>query len=349
MVQNLLRNARLIPFRTPNYLRFHLLRLLYNAAPTSRRTRRWNGVGTKPCHLCGNHEDSTPHLYFLCPAVARAREQALAALKASDLPESFPDSLLLGKATKFSARFHLHFNFAVWVVRRWCSDAPPDPSASKTISEYTLASLTQHLSAEAERTHTGALREVLRQARKRSRAALTRLELSRLPPGAMVVFTDGSANPNPGPGGAGAVCLDPPSAWVTALGPSTNNSAELHAVGMAIAAYGCQLQGGQTLVIVLDSLITYRALTCAKKVRSNQSLVLAVRSLARSSPFRVEYLLVPSHAGIRGNEAADRVAALGARWSRKPRQQFPELIDFGTHARRLNPPDWDWWTALPPE
>ena len=65
----LLTNAKLIPHNTPNMLRYHHLRLIYNAAPTGRRTRFWNREGEVVCHLCGLHEDSVEHLYFLCRVV----------------------------------------------------------------------------------------------------------------------------------------------------------------------------------------------------------------------------------------------------------------------------------------
>ena len=349
LADNLMRNARLIPSRTPNHLRFHLLRLLYNAAPTSHRTRRWNGTGTKPCHLCGDLEDSSTHLYFLCPTVLKAKKRALEALCQPSVPDSFPDSLLLGKATKFSAQFFMHFNFAVWVVRRWCTGGPPDPFADRTITDYTLASLAQLRKKDSERARTAALKMVLKGAKMRSRRALYHLELTKISPQALVVYTDGSANPNPGPAGAGAVCLDPPSAWVTALGHTTNNAAEIHAVGMAILAYGCHLRAGQALVIVLDSQVAFNALRTTHKVSANQTLARAVRTIIRAAHFRVEFILAPSHAGIRGNEAADRVAAHGAVLSRNLGRGFPARTDFRSCAQPMHPPDWDWWAALPEE
>ena len=89
-------------------LRYHHLRLIYNAAPTGRRTRFWNREGEVVCHLCGLHEDSVEHLYFLCRVVLSARNKARIKLLMMPKEASFVDSLLLKVTQASEVLFAIH-------------------------------------------------------------------------------------------------------------------------------------------------------------------------------------------------------------------------------------------------
>ena len=90
--------------------------------------------------------------------------------------------------------------------------------------------------------------------------------LTDMPPGAWVAYTDGAAQGNPGPGGAGVVLYHPAThggarpatlvAW--ALGESTNKTAELMAVWLAITTWA-RLGGQGKVVVNTDSRAGWRA------------------------------------------------------------------------------------------
>ncbi len=230
----LLANASLIPSKTHNCFRYHHMRLLYNAAPTGRRTRFWSGKGGDACHLCGNHEDSAIHLYLLCGVVADARRVARERLKLPPVEISFLGSLLLQKVSAEEVTFTLHFNYAVWKVRRWYEGGDPNPQAAKLIANYACASLRPGREAAEKAPLRLRLEELRAQGRKRERHRAAVEKIRAIPRGGITLYTDGSANPNPGPCGAGVYCPEEGSGWYQGLGLGTNNLGELYAVGMAV-------------------------------------------------------------------------------------------------------------------
>jgi len=129
-----------------------------------------------------------------------------------------------------------------------------------------------------------------------------------------VCFTDGACRGNPGPSGAGLYIEFPDGRRLRAsksLGPGTNNIAELTGVLMAIEhleAAGWLPERGAR--ILTDSTYGIGVLQTGWKAKANQELVRAIkRRLAAHAGVRLAK--VAGHAGIYGNEEADRLANQG--------------------------------------
>ncbi|MDO9457828.1 ribonuclease HI [Nocardioides sp.] len=141
--------------------------------------------------------------------------------------------------------------------------------------------------------------------------------------GDVVIYTDGACEPNPGPGGWGA--------FLTAgshqkdlcggeAGTTTNNRMELMAPIMALEA----LTRRSTVQLFTDSVYVRSGITqwvigwqkngwrtSAKQPVKNVDLW--QRLVAASAEHDVEWHWVKGHAGIEGNERADRLASRGLR------------------------------------
>ena len=132
--------------------------------------------------------------------------------------------------------------------------------------------------------------------------------------GVAVCFTDGACRGNPGPAGAGVYVEFPDGRRLRvsrALGHGTNNIAELTGVLLALE----QLEEAgwlpeQPVRIFTDSTYGIGVLQTGWKAKANQELVRKVkRRLAAHPEVRLEK--VAGHAGIFGNEEADRLANAG--------------------------------------
>jgi ribonuclease HI len=171
--------------------------------------------------------------------------------------------------------------------------------------------------------------------------------------GSAVAFTDGSALNNPGPAGAG--CL----LWVKglavlwehflALGPGSNNLAEIWAVGMALGMVRRLPPEGRPypLVIFTDSQFTIDVIqgkstskdfaTHVYNVRSNRDALVEAGVITS-----LTLVWVPGHAGLAENDQADFLANKGSEQS----QRKKGVIDRPTCLRqrlfiprREEPPD----------
>jgi ribonuclease HI len=124
-------------------------------------------------------------------------------------------------------------------------------------------------------------------------------------------YTDGACLGNPdGPGGWGAVVAQGPldvELWGH-LSSTSNNRAEVLAVLAALE----WVPRGATLLVNSDSQYTLQVLTGDFKAKANVDLWATVRSTISLKGLLLKTRWVKGHAGIDGNERADRLAVLGS-------------------------------------
>jgi ribonuclease HI len=134
--------------------------------------------------------------------------------------------------------------------------------------------------------------------------------------GERVIYTDGSANPNPGPSGSGVWFDGPagpyPSQVSFPCGRGNNNTAEVHAIGIAAIAL---LKLPPTvpkikLLILSDSKFAINIALGNHRPRKAKGLSRAVMSafLSLKKLHDVTLEWVPGHEGVLGNEVADKLA-----------------------------------------
>jgi ribonuclease HI len=130
--------------------------------------------------------------------------------------------------------------------------------------------------------------------------------------GVVKVFTDGASSGNPGPSGIGVfMAYGPHQREISKyIGITTNNVAELKAVETALI----ELKRKDLPVrIYTDSKYVYSLLCEGWKAKKNLELIHAIKNLMSEFP-DIKIIKVKGHAGIDGNERADRLAtdAIGA-------------------------------------
>lgn len=137
------------------------------------------------------------------------------------------------------------------------------------------------------------------------------------------IFADGASKGNPGPSGSGVVVYKNNKVvryfYGNYMSHSTNNIAELHALKFALTLAAKCIESGETCVTILtDS--TY-SIECVKtwihgwlksnwknNTIKNQELIKEVFALYNEHKNKIDLGYVKGHAGIEGNELADRMA-----------------------------------------
>lgn len=161
---------------------------------------------------------------------------------------------------------------------------------------------------------------------KSSSIPLTGEQIMRIP-AEMKIFTDGACEPNPGEAGSGIAVYRSNIAselWYGLYNPlGTNNWAELNAIHQALIMAETELSKGGTVAIFSDSRY---AINCVIKWASgwekkgwkksgggeikNLELIKKLHILYQSLSGQVQILHVSGHAGVEGNELADRMSVL---------------------------------------
>jgi ribonuclease HI len=133
-------------------------------------------------------------------------------------------------------------------------------------------------------------------------------------PGAAICFTDGACRGNPGPAGAGVYVEFPDGRRLRLaadLGQGTNNIAELTAIILGIERLEeAGWLPGEPVRVLTDSSYSIGVLQSGWKAKANQELVRRARNKLAAHP-TVRLEKVAGHAGIPGNEEADRLANAG--------------------------------------
>ena len=158
------------------------------------------------------------------------------------------------------------------------------------------------------------------------------------------VFSDGGCEPNPGEAGSGIAVYRNNLAeelWYGLYNPQgTNNTAELNALHHALLVAKDETQQGRTAAVLSDSkysiqCVTQWATNWEKKGWTkkggkikNLDLIKSIYGLWMSIRNEVEVLHVNGHAGIEGNELADRMSILAVDSQEVDLCRFRDEIDI---------------------
>lgn len=134
------------------------------------------------------------------------------------------------------------------------------------------------------------------------------------------IFTDGACSGNPGPAGIGAILYfgEQKKEISRYIGIATNNIAELEAIKTGLLA----IKNRKLPVkIFTDSSYAYGVLYLGWKARKNIGLIGSIKKLI-STFSRLTIFKVKGHAGLEGNEIANRLAtqAVSKESKKKARQ-----------------------------
>ncbi len=127
--------------------------------------------------------------------------------------------------------------------------------------------------------------------------------------GAVHLWTDGACSGNPGPSGLGVYAeLDGEVFGEISeyLGQGTNNIAELTAMLRALALVD---DPRRAVDLMSDSDYGIKVVTGVYKAKKNRELILEIRQAAARFT-DLQFVKVPGHAGVPGNERADELAVL---------------------------------------
>jgi ribonuclease HI len=253
---------------------------------------------------------------------------------------TLPGMLLMEPMPPKAATIAVHFAAAVWRVRGWLRDSPLRPNPSLAILQITAEAFQPSQTRQDKQTKLF----------RSTKARLTRIAdkqqalstINSLPARAVVVYTDGSALGGHGPAGAGVYAERPLKEFIfAALKNSTNNRAELTAIGIAVAWADRCVPQVSDLYIVTDSDYSIGVLTRGWATNKNSVLVEAVSDTVNSSRHRIHFVWAPGHTGILGNEIADRLADKGTQRSSEGEGIPPckRTGDFFAHLHTLTPTD----------
>ena len=241
------------------------------------------------------------------------------------------------------------FNFLVWKTRESIKDGKEaaagviDRIARSTlnrISWLTPASLTDdqlpgnQIPEEEKNKYASRVRSYGASGKRTAaqqaaaRAAAKKLQ-AELPENAIEIWTDGSriGKAVPGPAGAGAIIMQNQVAQQELtyyLGESTNQAAELWAIGGALETLADYDSGDNEIHVFTDSQFSIDCLTGRCHSTKHYLRIAKAKKIARKLRGKVHYHHVAGHAGIPGNEHADKLANAGALYS-KQHAGFEEL------------------------
>jgi len=239
-----------------------------------------------------------------------------------------PGTKISVAARKLAVLAIVVFNAVVWLERRYFFEALatplPLPASINRLANSTALELFRLLPRRKSRSGGGGLGKAgsRSEAQKVASREYGQKLLASFAPGALVAYTDGSANPNPGPAGAGAyVGVHGGGGWnaeaCASLGLGSNNLGELWAIGMALDIIDHHITHNHNIThayICTDSQFSLGALTKGWKIKKHTNIIINIKQridLIRHK-IHLELHWVPAHVGIQGNEHADFLADRGA-------------------------------------
>ena len=181
--------------------------------------------------------------------------------------------------------------------------------------------------APAEQAYkTGASLQSARRSGKTTKPSVTTGNAATAPPpcAEVEIYCDGACEPNPGNAGTGIAVYRngvPKTLWYGLYNPNgTNNSAELLGLYHSLLMARSELESGQTVIIYCDSMYAINCITnwaFAWKAKGwtrkggpilNLELIQKAHALYQEIANAVLVEHVRGHAGIEGNELADRMS-----------------------------------------
>lgn len=165
-----------------------------------------------------------------------------------------------------------------------------------------------------------------------------------LPPVAVEIFCDGACEPNPGPAGSGLAVYRQGRLDALYYGryteQGTNNTAELHALHEALKLAQEAIAAGESVRIRADSKYAIQCIStwaAGWKKRGwkrpngdpvkNPDIIAPAHELYRKLAGKVELAHVKGHAGVEGNELADRMAMRAALTQEVAFSAYPGALD----------------------
>lgn len=305
------------------------LKIVTNSLATSRRRRFLSKAVSNPlpvCHLCRTADDGVRHLFFDCTVVKAAikavsRSNMLVIPDATRVALANQRPLFLPVSPSLTTGSFNPLSLCMAFCRA-VTDATSRAELGMVIcpSFISNATIKYFMPARTRMSRLFGNASSRTPEQKKSANDYAHSIISKIPAKATIIYTDGSAIPNPGPAGAGCLIQHPthlrlpPVHLYASIGHGTNNLGEAWAIGMGLTHFFAN-HPSDTCVILTDSELCIRAL---ENGFSNHPplnrLIQLILSLLRDNPdCYVKYFWVPGHVDVAGNEAADRLANLGAK------------------------------------